>query len=287
MRRSTDDEERAADERRLHYEIWRWGGRPPSETLLAVQGSNVLGLLEYDADLVHALDALAPDVQRSVALLAAHRACETAGLTAVPWVAGALTALTRGRPLPPPFDDTNRMWEILHSTELPPGPPVRRATPPERTPYFPPTPAGWTWIPIGEPDDDGARHYTLGRLPESARPAVSDGKLSAASAADVNVPAAAVTFMELTHSARRRHDFGPISQSHFALPAVLAAAEASPLHAALDAVSHAIATFGEHYPALLEEIRSFCAAQRPVRAERSAAAAPSDQGEDSPPRRHE
>ncbi|MGW6535474.1 hypothetical protein ACWGBV_01665 [Streptomyces sp. NPDC055051] len=279
MRRSADDEERAAEERRLHYETWEWGGRPPSATLRAVQGSNVLGLLAYDADLVHALDALDPGVQRSVALLAARRACETAGLTAVHWVAGALTALTRGRPLPPPFDDWDRMWETLHATELPPGPPVRGATPPERTPYFPPTPTGWAWIPIGEPDDDGARHYRLGRLPERARSTVSDDKLSAASAADENVTAA-VTPAELTHFAPRRHDFGPISQPHFALPAVLAVAETSPLHAALDAVSHAIATYGEHYPVLLEEIRAVCA-------QWSLPAEPSGHHADSPPRRHE
>ncbi|OSP32096.1 hypothetical protein B7767_38265 [Streptomyces sp. 13-12-16] len=50
-----------------------------------------------------------------------------------------------------------------------------------------------------------------------------------------------------------------ISQPHFALPAVLAAAEPAPLKAALDAVWHALNTYGEHYPELLEEIRSVCA----------------------------
>jgi hypothetical protein len=50
-----------------------------------------------------------------------------------------------------------------------------------------------------------------------------------------------------------------ISQPHFALPAVLAAAEPAPLKAALDAVWHAVNTYGEHYAELLEEIRSACA----------------------------
>ncbi|MFG2424732.1 hypothetical protein ACGFWD_37590 [Streptomyces sp. NPDC048448] len=38
------------------------------------------------------------------------------------------------------------------------------------------------------------------------------------------------------------------------------AAEADPLRAALDAVYAAVATYGEDYPALLEEIRSVSAA---------------------------
>jgi hypothetical protein len=52
-----------------------------------------------------------------------------------------------------------------------------------------------------------------------------------------------------------------ISQPHFALPAVLAAAEPDPLKAALDAVWHAVNTYGERYPELLEEIRSACVGQ--------------------------
>lgn len=52
-----------------------------------------------------------------------------------------------------------------------------------------------------------------------------------------------------------------ISQLYFALPAVLAAAEPDSLKAALDAVWHAVGTYGEHYPELLEEIRSACADQ--------------------------
>ncbi|MFD8009601.1 hypothetical protein [Streptomyces sp. NPDC058955] len=255
------DDERTAEERRLHYERWQWGGRLPSERLRAARGSNVLGLLAFDSDLVHALDAAGAVVQRSVALLAARRACETAGLTTVPWVAAALTALTEGQPLPPPFDDTARMWETLRSTPLAPGPTVRGAVPPERPPYFPPTPAGWAWIPTSQPSDDGAKHYELGRLPEGPPPAASesDDKLSAARTAVGPVPAF-VTPMALTHPARTPRVREPISQPHFALPAILAAADPSPLKAALDAVWHALATYGERYPEFLEEIRSYCAA---------------------------
>ncbi|WP_374213271.1 hypothetical protein [Streptomyces sp. G1] len=52
-----------------------------------------------------------------------------------------------------------------------------------------------------------------------------------------------------------------ISQPHFALPAVIAAADPYPLKAALDAVWHTIATYGEHCPELLREIRSACPEQ--------------------------
>ncbi|MFE0654264.1 hypothetical protein ACFVZH_37565 [Streptomyces sp. NPDC059534] len=251
-------EERVAEERRLHYERWQWGGRLPSERLRGVSGSNVLGLLTFDSDLVHALGAVEAEVQRSVALLAARRACESAGLTAVPWVAKALTALAEGHRLPPPFDDEARMWQTLRSTPLAPGPSVRGAMPPERPPYFPPTPAGWAWVLAAEPGDDGARHYELGRLPGGPAPVVSDGKLSAA-AADIRHVPVSVTAMALTHPASTPHVPGLISQPHFALPAVTAAAEPIALKAALDAVWHALHTYGEHYPDLLEEIRSLCA----------------------------
>ncbi|WP_380286521.1 hypothetical protein [Kitasatospora purpeofusca] len=102
----------AARQRREELERWQWGGTAPSEALRGV-GGNVHGLLAFDAPLVHALDAAGPQVQRQVALLAARRACTAAGLADLDWVAGALTALTEGRPLPPPFDDPARMWDAL------------------------------------------------------------------------------------------------------------------------------------------------------------------------------
>ncbi|WP_234328112.1 hypothetical protein [Streptomyces sp. NRRL S-37] len=49
-----------------------------------------------------------------------------------------------------------------------------------------------------------------------------------------------------------------ISQPHFALPAVLAAAGSDPLEAALDAVWHAVGTYGEHCAVLPAEVRSVC-----------------------------
>ncbi|MFR9722336.1 hypothetical protein ACL02R_03040 [Streptomyces sp. MS19] len=204
--------ERAAEARRLHYEEWEWGGRLPSERLRDASGSNVLGLLRFDSELVHALDVAGPGVQRAVALLAARRACETAGLTGLPWVAHALAELAEGRPLPPPFDDGTRMREALRADPRVPDTSVRGATPPERPPYVP--------LPS---KDTGHTH------------------------------------VEVVHMAVPAHTPGLISQPHFALPAVLAAADPAPLVAAIDAVWHALNTFGEHCPRFLGEIRSACA----------------------------
>ncbi|MEU5099597.1 hypothetical protein [Streptomyces sp. NPDC020996] len=54
--------------------------RLPSQALRDVVG-NVRGLLPFDPALVHAIDAAAPETQRAIALPAARRACEAAGLT--------------------------------------------------------------------------------------------------------------------------------------------------------------------------------------------------------------
>lgn len=255
--------EQAAEERRLHYERWQWGGRLPSEGLRGARKSNVLGLLRFDSDLVHALDAAGPGVQRAVALLAARRACEAAGLTDVVWVAQALTELAGGRALPPPFDDAARMWETLRSEPRVPGRSVFMAIPPERPPYRPPTPpaaAGWTWVPAtAESADDGPRLPGLGPALGRIVPAApGDGKPTPPAGMELGV--AAVVHSTGTPRAAER-----ISQPYFALPAVLAAAEPAPLKAALDAVWHALNTYGEHYPELLKEIRSACAEQPPGR----------------------
>ncbi|MGW5258165.1 hypothetical protein ACWERW_35460 [Streptomyces sp. NPDC004012] len=49
-----------------------------------------------------------------------------------------------------------------------------------------------------------------------------------------------------------------MSQPHVAVPALIGAAEADPLRAALDAVYAAVATYGEDYRTLLQEVWSAC-----------------------------
>ncbi|MEU7469955.1 hypothetical protein AB0A94_15685 [Streptomyces sp. NPDC044984] len=251
-------EERAAQERRLHYEKWQWGGRLPSEALRGARESNVLDLLRFDSDLVHALDDAGPDVQRAVALLAARRACEAAGLTDVPWVIEALTALTQERPLPPPFDDRDLLWETLRSDPRVPDRSVLEAVPPERPPYRPPAPpeaatVEWKPAPATKPVDDVPSRPGLGRPLAKLIPTAPPGRSTSPTA---GMGHSAVVVVRASGSPREP---SRISQPHFALPAVLAAAGPAPLKAALDAVSHAVHTYGEHYPELLEEIRSACA----------------------------
>ncbi|MFE3073093.1 hypothetical protein [Streptomyces sp. NPDC059247] len=240
---------------RLSHERWQWGGRLPSERLRGVRGSNVLGLIEFDTDLVHTLDAASAEVQRAVALLATRRACEVAGLSDMPWVVPALAALTEGRPLPSPFDDLDLMWQTLRSGLPAPGPRVLCAIPPERPLFVPPTapaPPERKWRRASELKD-----YTPD--PRMSEFALSDVFVLEPSG-DEEAASAPYTYPVLVSRvpvAPRTPE--PIVQPYFALPAVLAAADPDPLKAALDAVWHALHTYGEHYPRLLEEIRSLCA----------------------------
>ncbi|WP_405618277.1 hypothetical protein OG292_28690 [Streptomyces sp. NBC_01511] len=101
---------------RVDAEARAWGGRLPSDRLRAVRG-NVSGMVELDVHLLHALDAAGPDAQRAVARLAANRACTVAGLAELDWVAPTLETLDRGRELAPPFDEPDRVWELLSTDE--------------------------------------------------------------------------------------------------------------------------------------------------------------------------
>ncbi|MEU4652983.1 hypothetical protein AB0G32_03370 [Streptomyces sp. NPDC023723] len=259
-RRAAAAEARAAERRRLHRERWEWGGRLPSDTLRTV-GGNVRGLLSFDPDLVHTLDAVGPDVQRRVALLAAHRACETAGLTDLPWITRALTALAEGRPLPPPFDDPDdqsAMWDALRTATRTPGRSVRQATPPKRAPYRPPKPParpGTRWVPAPRPapPDAAPPPPGLGRPLGHFEPAEA-GETPGSEPLEPGSPVLAAVL----HPTGTRPPARPISQPHYALPTLPAAAHPDPLRAALDAVWHALGTHGEHYPRLLAEVRALC-----------------------------
>lgn len=237
--------EQAEEERRLAHERWQWGGRSPSRTLREV-GGNVRGLLAFDPDLVHAIDAATPETQRATALLAARRACEVAGLTDLGWIAAGLTALAEGRPLPPPLDDPAQAWRTLGADPQVPGGTVGRAVPPKRPPFQPParsdahTPMP---KPMALPRITGPA-ATLVEPPDPAVPPTPEP----GGAMPFTVR---VTLGEPDPSLR-------MSQPHMALPALLGAAEPDPLQAALDAVYAAVAAYGEDYRTLLREVRSAC-----------------------------
>ncbi|PWU48015.1 hypothetical protein DLJ47_29090 [Micromonospora sp. S4605] len=116
--------------RHLEFEARRWGGAPPSDGLRRVP-ANTIGLARLDRPFLDALADAAPDVQRAVARWGARQACALAGLTGIGWIARALTALERGEPLPPPFDDDQQAWARLWADDRVPSTTV---TTPDGTP---------------------------------------------------------------------------------------------------------------------------------------------------------
>ncbi|MFJ4767712.1 hypothetical protein ACIP88_01170 [Streptomyces uncialis] len=232
-------EEEAARRQRLAYELWEWGGQLPSPALSAV-GGNVRGLIRFDPALVHALDAAGPATQRQVAVLAAHRACEAAGLTALDAVAAALTDLAEGRPLPPPFDDPDRAWRVLESDPRFPDRTVTEAVPPEWPPFEPPVRDGMD-APIPQ----------LSPVAHIVGPA-------ALTALPNDPPPTGATFYALVATVGRPVRPPRMSQPHMAVPALFGAAESDPLRAALDSVFAAVVTYGEDHPAFLREVRAAC-----------------------------
>ncbi|MEU3087819.1 hypothetical protein ACWCQ0_29270 [Streptomyces massasporeus] len=246
--------ETAERERRLAHERRQWGGRLPSDALRTV-GGNVSGLRDFDPALLHALDAAGPATQRAVARFAARRACEAAGLTALDWVARALTALAEDRPLPPPFDDDARMWHALASDPDVPDRTVGRAVPPGRPPF----------------QDGPSSPVPVARSPEEAAalvvgPASAVARQSSPQPASEPAPAPQSSPQPPSETGQYGLfvSFGPpdpslrFSQPHAALPAVTGAAEPDPLRAAVDAVYAAVVTHGEGWPVLLAEVGSLC-----------------------------
>ncbi|MEU6474193.1 hypothetical protein ABZ902_33420 [Streptomyces massasporeus] len=253
--------ETAEREQQLAHERRQWGGRLPSDALRTV-GGNVSGLRDFDPALLHALDAAGPVTQRAVARFAARRACEAAGLTALDWVAHALTALAEDRPLPPPFDDDDHMWRALASDPDVPARTVGRAVPPERPPHE----AAGSALVAGP--FQSAAPFVVGPAAAFEEPQVpsqsgegsqdrQDPVLSEDEPQNPPPVSGSVSLVSMIIIGRPDPSLR-ISQPHMALPAVTAAAEPDPLRAALDAVYAAVVTYGENHPALLAEVWSFC-----------------------------
>ena len=95
----------------------RWGERSPNDRLRHV-GGNVQGMEQIDLPLVFDLSEARDVTLRSIAVWAAERAYEAAGLMDLPWTAPALSALREGRPLPPPFDDPAAVWPHLDTVPI-------------------------------------------------------------------------------------------------------------------------------------------------------------------------
>ncbi|WP_262402202.1 hypothetical protein [Actinomadura sp. CNU-125] len=127
--------------------------------------------------------------------------------------------------------------------------------------------AGWPCSPPAAPRGGGLADLdwvapALAALAEGrALPAPFDDRESMRRSlrADPNVPDRTVG--EATPPPVPDSPPGPrrISQPHMALPAVFHAARPDALEAAVSAVSDAVHTFGEDYPAFLQEVRNVCA----------------------------
>lgn len=105
---------RAAEQARLKAEEREWGGRLPSERLRRLRGTALM-VARLDRSLVDALASADPVTQRDIARWVARRAFVEARLAQVEWIAPALAAMDGGEPLPPPFDDDRRAWDLLLS----------------------------------------------------------------------------------------------------------------------------------------------------------------------------
>lgn len=101
-------------ERKAAAERERWGGEPIPR--LDVHW-NAHEIARYDRGFAEAVAAMDDSRLRELARWAAHRAYEKAGIADKPWVRPALTALTNGAPLPPPFDDLSTAFERLFAEE--------------------------------------------------------------------------------------------------------------------------------------------------------------------------
>lgn len=103
--RKWNDERRAA-------EVVAWGGKAPSERLRSIAG-HAQQLAAQNRALVDSLAAAPAERQRAIAVWAARRAYEMAGLATVDWIASGLTAIDADRQVPPPFDDIRSGFERL------------------------------------------------------------------------------------------------------------------------------------------------------------------------------
>jgi hypothetical protein len=108
------EQQRAAEQARLKVEERDWGGRLPSDRLRRLRGT-ALTVARLDRSLVDALAQTDPITQRDIARWVTRRAFVEAQLADVEWIAPALAAMDRGEPLPPPFDDERRAWDLLLS----------------------------------------------------------------------------------------------------------------------------------------------------------------------------
>ena len=110
-----DREGRRQDkQRRSLMEARHWRGVEPTPEMRGV-GPAIAGVAEHDYALAQLIAQATNEVRRRIAEWAALEICERAHDAALDWTP-ALDALTRGEPLPPPFDDSGQVFGLLYSS---------------------------------------------------------------------------------------------------------------------------------------------------------------------------
>lgn len=92
-----------------------WGGTLPAPRVLALGYGRAVQLGEEDRRLLDAVAALDDEALRRLTAWVCRTSCRRAGLEGLDWVAPTLTALERGAPLPPPFDEPTKAWNRLYA----------------------------------------------------------------------------------------------------------------------------------------------------------------------------
>ncbi|GHJ21115.1 hypothetical protein [Streptomyces albus] len=274
-------EEQTAEERRLAVMRQWWGGRLPGEALRRV-GRAAFDVARVDVELAHALGSVTPERQRAVARLAVHRAYTVAGPAPLDWVAPALAAMAEGRALPAPFDDEDRAWDVLEGEQRIRRSTVRMAVPPPDRPAVPllllhdaapgrrataepPSLPGTEPGQAPPPGQAGARAWPgpgepVRLVPPQRIEATAPHPLPGDSPAPSHRPAPCAPSQgqalraEMVRADGVGQEQSLVSRPHAALPALFRAVRPDSLSAAFGAVGAAIVTYGEDYPALLEEV---------------------------------
>lgn len=114
--RQEEEDRRAALAAAARTEAIQWGGRPPTDELRA-WGSPAAQLAYQDRALLDDLATLTPEQQREVALWAARRACDRAGVAERPAVVEALRRVGRDEPVAPLWQEWSSAWDAVFPPE--------------------------------------------------------------------------------------------------------------------------------------------------------------------------
>lgn len=135
-------------------EMLRWRGVEPTSEMRDI-GPVIVNVAQRDFALAQRVASETDEVRRWIATWAARQICDRARDAALDWTP-ALDALTRGEPLPPPFDESRQLFGLLYPST---GLQTRvarselvRSTPRQHIPIDPPAAAAATLSAAQDPN---------------------------------------------------------------------------------------------------------------------------------------